>query len=192
MFLITGCGRSGTVYMSKVLNRAGLRVGHERAGEDGAVSPIWVVGGKHYPRYHQQGQRPEFDLVLHQVRHPLQAIASLTTTMPSSWKWLAKHVPICLEDHVVQLAAEFWLYWNLLAQGASEYMYRIEDLEQAWPRIRQLTGAKGPYGDAVEGIPKDTNKRSHRVLTWHEIESATPLAGAIRRLAKQYGYREAE
>ena len=188
MFLITGCGRSGTVYMSKVLRQAGLDVGHEKLGKDGAVSPLWLVKDRRYPAYHQQGPRPEFDIILHQVRHPLKAIASLTTTAPKSWKWLLKHVPIDPNAHVLQMAAEFWLHWNDKAEKAAEYTYRIEGLQQSWKRISNLTGARGGYASAVSGIPKNTNARSHTDVTWDMIEDATPLHGYIKGMAESYGY----
>lgn len=188
MFLITGCGRSGTVYISKVLNQAGLDVGHEKLGRDGAVSPLWLVSDRRYPAYHQQGSRPEFDIILHQVRHPLGAIASLTTTAPKSWKWLLKHVPIDPRSHVLQMSAEFWLHWNIKAEDAAVYTYRIENLEWSWEKIKELTGARGCYGDAVAGVPENVNARSHINVTWDMIEDATPLAYQIRGLAEYYGY----
>ena len=109
MFLITGCGRSGTMYMAKMLQSAGLDVGHEALGQDGVVSSIWAVADDWYPSYHQQRKRPAFDVVLHQVREPLATIGSLTTAQPGSWRWNARHIPIRLgEDSVLQMAAK----WN--------------------------------------------------------------------------------
>ena len=53
-FLITGCGRSGTTYMAKLLKAHGIDAGNERIGSDGVVgwqfafdTDIRYVKGRH-------------------------------------------------------------------------------------------------------------------------------------------------
>jgi hypothetical protein len=186
MFLITGCGRSGTKYMATVLRKAGLNVRHERPGKDGTVSAIWIVEDERYPVYHHQGPRPEFDLVLHQVRDPLKTIASLTTTRPGSWRWLARHVPIDLSDGILKIAAEFWYFWNLKCEARASYRYRIEDLPEEWETLRQLIGIPGELDKTVSTT---VNARSHKKVKWPEIYQATSLCGSIREMGGRYGYK---
>ena len=185
MFLITGCGRSGTMYMAKVLQSAGLDVGHETLGTDGVVSSIWAVADDWYPSYHQQRKRPAFDVVLHQVREPLATIGSLTTAQPGSWRWNARHVPIRVgEDSVLQMAAKYWYWWNLIAGAGAQYRYRIEDLAQEWQPIQQVLGFQGALD---RSLSRRTNSRPHKRVTWDEVERAVPDL-PIRELAEDYGY----
>jgi hypothetical protein len=70
--IVTGCARSGTTYMSKVLQACGLRCPHEEWGPDGTVawqyaadaSSCKVEGFKGRP---PRGMRPD-DRVLHIIR----------------------------------------------------------------------------------------------------------------------------
>lgn len=78
-FVVTGCARSGTTYMSAVVSGLGLRFGHEvvfgprtRAfegwqGQHGDSS--WLAA----PFLDQIGDAPVF----HQIRHPLKVVRSL-------------------------------------------------------------------------------------------------------------------
>ena len=79
--LITGFPRSGTEYMSKVMQKTGLRMGHEGHGDcsDGTVS-YW----------HSYFKAPGiYEVVLHQIRDPLEVI-------PSAFKKLSEPTMNCL------------------------------------------------------------------------------------------------
>lgn len=188
MFLVTGCGRSGTLYTATLLQAAGLDVGHEVCGDDGAVSSLWAVADTHYPVYHAQ-RRPAFDLVLHQVREPLNTIASLTTARYDSWLWAARHVALDLRWPVLRIAAEYWLAWNRLCEAQAALTYRIEAISEAWWRICELIGADVPR---PAGIPTNIHSRAHGRVTWHDIEATTPQAADIREMATRYGYNTLE
>lgn len=123
--LITGCGRSGTKYITHLLRRLGLDVGHERMGEDGIASwtmavnaevVAWGVPVRHY----------DFDQVFHQVRDPRQVIASAMTFKPASWSFICAHTPISPEDPILLRAAKYWYYWNLEAEKSAGWRYRID------------------------------------------------------------------
>src|SRR5690242_2679693 len=78
-FVVTGCARSGTTYMSALLSGLGLRIGHEVVfgprtrsfdgwqGQHGDSS--WLAA----PFLGDLGDAPVF----HQVRHPLKVVRSL-------------------------------------------------------------------------------------------------------------------
>jgi hypothetical protein len=168
MFLITGCGRSGTKYMALCLRAMGFDVGHEAPRDDGVVSSVWAVEDAFYPPFHSQS-RPAFDLVLHQVRHPLNCIASLTTARKDSWEWNARHIDLDLSESVVEVAASYWIQWNLLCEELASFTYQIETVgARGWPTVS-----------------KTTNSRKHRRIDWtdlglYEVE--------VRWLARRYGY----
>lgn len=80
--LITGCGRSGTTYISAVLQEFGLDVRHECYGADGICSwPMTVVDDDLPWKWLPPGRNKDmkFTHILHQVRHPLKVIASFYT-----------------------------------------------------------------------------------------------------------------
>ena len=89
-----------------------MDVGHERMGSDGAVSSIWAVDADVYPASHEQGMRPKFGMVLHQVRHPLDTIASLTTAQDESWDFVCRHIPVGRKAPLLQRCCEYWYHWN--------------------------------------------------------------------------------
>ena len=191
IFLITGCGRSGTAYVTRALQLAGLDVEHERMGKDGAVSSVWCAPFPPYPSWHQQGPRPRFDVVLHQVREPLATIASVTTGGAEGWRFNARWIPIDLDWHVVKRAAHYWYWWNRRAEDQAVMTYRVENLEARWPELMDAIGwLDVPYtgGDVL----KDTNSRRHVSLTWDDVSVAAPeMVGRVRRMAERYGYKVA-
>lgn len=129
--LITGCGRSGTKYVTHLLRRLGLDVPHERMGEDGIASwgmavaadaVTWGVPASGY----------DFDHVFHQVREPRQVIASVTTFKPRSWAFICAHTPIPLDDPILLRAAKYWYYWNLEAEKIARWRYRIDNFQDVF------------------------------------------------------------
>jgi hypothetical protein len=187
MMLICGCGRSGTKYTATVLQRLGLDVGHERLGKDGIVSSMWALDVAEYPPYHEQGPQPEFDVILHQVRNPLDTIGSLTTALPSSWAWNAKHLPLQITWEPVRKAAVYWYYTNKHIERRAEWTYQVESLPWKWHEWCERLDINAEYGQVVD-IPKNVNSREHQTVQWFDICKATELWPEILVMAKRYGY----
>lgn len=81
--LVTGCGRSGTLYITSCLQKLGLDVRHEEPvppngvmGKDGMVSWFMTVDDSN-PALGPGRKYYEFEYVLQLVRHPLKVIASV-------------------------------------------------------------------------------------------------------------------
>ena len=185
MFLITGCGRSGTTYITQALRRCGLDVGHECYGRDGIVSGFYAVNAPHYPGRHPN-PRPVFDVVLQQVRHPLKTIASVTTGR--SRAWAQPFVPVEPRASKLRWACYYWLAWNRAAERMAAFTYRIEALEAAWPRLQEALGFDAGYA-VTAGIPRALNARPHAPVTWAQVRKAAPeIYAAIRAMATCYGY----
>ena len=73
MLCITGCGRSGTGYIAKLLSTAGLDIGHEVVKENGTAD------------WHAAAIPHGADwTVLQQVRTSLKAISSIQIFNPHS------------------------------------------------------------------------------------------------------------
>jgi len=185
MFLITGCGRSGTKYTSKVLQACGLDIRHEAIGKDGAVSSIWALEAEKYVGRHARGSRSMFDVVLHQVRHPLQAIASMTTARPESIKWVEENTNQKYTGDIIKWTSEHWLYWNILCEKQAVITYRVEAMREAWTAISNILGINVPF---PAGIPTNINTRKHMTLSWEEIANHTDRVDLIRSKATEYGY----
>lgn len=178
--LVTGCGRSGTGYMTQVLRQAGLDVGHETLGRDGAVSWKWCP---------PTNKRPQFAPILHQVREPLACIGSLTTFKGSSWTLADRFTALPMEGSPVQRAIAYWYFWNKHAERQAALTYRIEGLRARWGEIAALLGVRVSYEEATAGIPQNVNTRPHLRYTWEQIQLAhRRLYLSVRKLAAHYGY----
>jgi hypothetical protein len=129
--LITGCGRSGTRYITHLLRRLGMDVRHERMGAAGIASwgmavdsdtVAWGVPTRQFA----------FEHIFHQVRDPRHVIASATTFKPDSWTFICAHAPIALSEPVLLRAAKYWYYWNLEAEKIAHWRYRIESFHDVF------------------------------------------------------------
>lgn len=194
-FLITGCGRSGTKYTSLVLQQCGLDVGHEKRGADGTVSSVWLINDPQgYPKWHAQDRPEVFKPILVQVRHPLDAISSLTTGSPISWEWNRRHIPLTLPkgdaNSKLLCAAQYWYYWNIKALNKSVYRYSIERLREEWGAICRHLNIETPYEVATAGIPTNTNTRQHPAYSWEQLLRVTgnTLYRNIQDLSRMLGY----
>lgn len=188
MFLITGCGRSGTKYIATVLQQCGLDVGHEKPGTDGCVSSIWAVRDDYYPSYHDQA-RPTFKRILHQVRHPLDAIGSLMTASQESWAWNARHIKLDPGWSPLLKATFYWYHWNRMVETRHqpEFRYRIEELPEVWPEVCRWVGLE--VIPEIPPVPTDLNHREHPVCRWADLHRLAPeWFRIIYGLAKEYGY----
>jgi len=145
-FIVTGCSRSGTTYMSALLSELGLACGHERvfnifpmielhppfdfvklfADKDGDSSFLAVP----YIR-----ELPAGSVVLHQVRHPVHVIRShmgiryfapdyqpsiyLADNHPDFLGFIRRHCPeIFAQDEELRRTMCYWVAWNKMAQEA--------------------------------------------------------------------------
>lgn len=146
-FIVTGCSRSGTNYMSSLLSALGLACGHERvfnifpviqlrppfdfmalfADKDGDSSFLAVPYVK---------ALPPGSLVLHQVRHPVHVIRShmgirylapdyqpsmyLADNHPDFLDVIRRHCPeIFADEDELRRTMRYWVLWNKMAQEAS-------------------------------------------------------------------------
>jgi len=143
--LVTGCGRSGTLYASRVLQAVGLDVRHEMpvppngvVGEDGIASWYMAVGDPR-PPYGPSAAHYEFGLVVHLVRDPLKVIPSVAqfrapqsplaplhrAELPRGAADPARAAPG--RDHALMIqGARYWYHWNHLAEARARGGIRIQ------------------------------------------------------------------
>lgn len=190
--LITGCGRSGTKYISELLKQNGYDVGHEEDGADGIASwSMTIAQGE--PVWGPSFQEYEFDTIIHQVRNPVKVISSLHTFLDQSWDYIKKYIPIDENDSKLIMCAKYWYYWNLEAEKISQFTYRIEDIDLVLPKIINILGGEKYSEEILEELPRDINKRSHDLIPLEKIrDEDEKLYDNILKLALKYGYRKEE
>jgi hypothetical protein len=167
---ITGCTRSGTQYMTRVLHKLGLNVGHENMAPDGSVG------------YHLAIIRPKN--CLHQVRHPLKQIASNITH--NSWGFIDQVLD--LPDKKLLGCMQYWLMWNQMCEDFCVWRYQIERLPDVWD---EFLGRIGHNSCPLPEVPTNTNKSKNLIhrLTWADLfNKDRQLAEEIRDMAVRYGY----
>jgi hypothetical protein len=187
LVLVTGCGRSGTRYTTFVLRRLGLDVGHERLGRDGVASWTLAVDGGGGPWGPSQSDI-KFDVVLHQVRHPLRVMSSVMTFREESWRFICGRIPCPPTDPLLLRAAAYWCYWNAEAERRAALTFRVEDMATVLAGIcAQLGVAVNP--SVLDRVPTDVNTRRKGRL-FHLAEEALermrlePSPWARARLAR--------
>lgn len=146
-FLITGCGRSGTQYITRVLRCHGLHVAHEgvfvpgMARHDDLAAVFareWLHGEVSWFAAPYLDQVPDDWLVVHLVRNPIRVIrswvalrlwegqftASIFVRRQLGWtSWFqASRSPIAA-------SMEYWVAWNQLVREKrpTAWRLRIED-----------------------------------------------------------------
>ena len=188
--MVTGCGRSGTKYLSKIFRLAGYDIAHEKLGRDGIVSASLVPDTNKVPWGPSFREVPEMPIV-HQVREPLATIASTTTGHPKSWLFMQKHTSMKQDDSTLLKAMKFWYEWNLMAEEKACFTYRIEDIEEVFPRLLATGGfpTTNYDKDIFKVVSKKVNSRPHKTYTWEDLEKEDKkLASKIMLLAERYGY----
>jgi hypothetical protein len=131
--LITGCPRSGTRYIARLLTRLGRDVGHEEMGRHGIASWCMAVVAEEAPWGPARQPQHTFETILHQVRNPVFVIPSLSTLNDRSWEFIHAYIPCDRSEPLLLRAAKLWYHWNLHAQSIAHWRYRLEQLEDVFP-----------------------------------------------------------
>ncbi len=157
-----------------MLNRFGMRVKHERMGEDGTVNWAWLaMRSKDDPVLLVDGrQHYTFDRIIHLVRHPLVTIESLSRELnPVFWDWQERHSKIAVPDRSdIEKVAAFWVFWTDGCQHLCDQQLRLEDIAH--------------LGE-VEGKGKGDKRRLHP-------EELGCMEEEVTKRAELYGYKMVE
>lgn len=186
--IVTGTGRSGTLWAAEALSAAGIDCGHERAFD---------------PRRHGEGDwvadsswlaapcTPFADAyVVHLVRHPLDVIRSRATwgtfqRRRGPWaRWAIRHVPAMADPTLspVERAAVHWTGWVQLI--TADETLRLEGVTAAdIGRLARLvdSAAVTPALPA----PNHAAARRGRALSWADVGH---IPGLLEQ-AERFGYR---
>jgi hypothetical protein len=161
--LVTGCGRSGTKYLSVLLKRCGLELVHERRmGRDGICSWMFGVAASKAP----WGPPPAdytFEHTFHLIRNPVSAIPSIATFSPAAWRYISRYVSMEASDPSLLRAAKYWLGWNEIVEQKTDVRLKIEDLPKAIAAVCDQVGARFDSA-SMEEVPNDLNTRRYGIL----------------------------
>lgn len=193
MLLITGTGRSGTHYTSRLMRELGYDIPHERIGKGGTASWKHIVSG----RFAYIGKNRAavnicsegFTTILHQVRHPLKVIASMQTFGDSTWSFMAQHIQLDLKAPKVKRGMQAWVGWNQLIEKRAHWRFKIETLHESFDEFCLHAGIPPCQMPRIPVEAKDSRTKRYHPLTWHDLVKSDPvLAEQIRLLAMGYGY----
>jgi len=196
--IIRCCARGGSWHMMLLLHKAGIRVGHEAAGRDGAVG--YNQAFPTHP-WAQQAIKMAYGreiVKLFQVRHPIPAIKSMAAMfIRKDWPPLAAQDPIehllHLEDGENPILSAMKIYYhvnNTVFQDKDYiHLYHVEDLETEWPTIARLIGI--PDVAMPVGEPQNSHKNwgGYPEITWDVLFDVDEEYGRlVLELAKDLGY----
>lgn len=202
--LIMAHPRSGQNYISHVLQEVGLnmalgylsgkaremldieRFGDANPVRDGTVAFQFVKDVS------------PFEVILHQVRHPLDSIASTLTEPSGAFNLIFTSIEWCnyeIKTHdrdgfnksKLALPMWTWLYLNDEIEEKADWRYKIEDIDTVFPEICERFGVKAP--DKVPGVSRNYYGRPHMKCSWDDLKEANEdLCEQIREKAEKYGY----
>lgn len=199
MRLITGCPRSGTNYITSVLQEIGVDARHETLGDwEGEVIVAWQIAADVQvkrclqtpsPRSPNLFRAPIDDVILHQVRHPLNVIGSCHTLHDSSWNFICSQIPCSMSDSLMLRSMRLWFHWNLLAEARSVFRYQVEKVGFVLGQVCQHLSLPIRSFPTTE-IPESAKKhRDHPALRWGDLEDIdSELTSRIMDMACRYGY----
>lgn len=191
--LITGCARSGTTYISELLEYCGLDVKHELIGSDGCSSWFMCVDADKVPWENRPSAKYiSFDHIFHQVRNPLDVISSVYATEPlKAINYFCENIPeINSNDKKLVKCAKYWYYWNLYAEKKAEWRYQIEQIDAVLDEMGLRLGVALDKS-VLEKISRQSNHRNRQIkFTWSDLRASLPpdLFQKIQEMAVRYGY----
>lgn len=206
-FIVTSIGRSGTKYISKILEGCGIPCGHEVAFRARCCDPTWEmppIGDASWFAAPMISDLEKGALVFHQIRNPLDCIRSWIRVGRSNDDFFQKHLSFDW-DQIPSPIREMriWTEWNQLIEQkggkrAHYFRYQLEDLnvDLIYHILEQigLILDKRQIGQVFTYVPKDSNtygdKSQDSKVTWDSLPDGLDKTNLFN-LARQYGYKVA-
>mmetsp|Transcript_2814 Transcript_2814/g.4017 ORF Transcript_2814/g.4017 Transcript_2814/m.4017 type:complete len:650 (+) Transcript_2814:81-2030(+) len=152
-----------------------------------------------------------YDVVFHQVRHPLKVFASmiglgifkmdlvLDGIYAKTWPRIDAYIPksrmkLRTREVVLEFAMIHWISWNQMLEVVADYRFQIEKID--WLDICRMINISGvlcnstslPQADIISRKSHGGSRRQE--VTWSELEKINGnLAGQVWQMAKRYGYQ---
>lgn len=197
--IITGCGRSGTGFLSRVLTDSGLRCGHENVFTERGVRP-WgnLRADSSWYAVASLDSIPAADRVVHLIRHPLDCARSFLGIgffqRPPSPERRPRHGVIDRVDpSILRQPTEldrfirYWTRWNGLVVPRAHKTLRLEDVDASAVESILSTMAVGAPSnlDAIVTQRRHYNARPRASLTLQQLRRS-PLFDELRQHAQAH------
>lgn len=213
VFVVSGCGRSGTGYAAAVLTALGAPCGHAAIfnpatlAQGGRIAwPERFAGDASWLAAPFLGRLPEGSLVLHQVREPLAVIRSILRSGilerdGEECRIAEAQLPELALGGPTVRAMRYWVEWNRMVEAAADYddlryrRHRLEDLDVEGVRaLCECLGLKRGVEvvqRVLAALPRNSHtrgdKRHDPSVTWGTLPKGELLDELIE-LAQCYGY----
>jgi len=181
--------RSGTKYITSVLNTIGIPSVHEQ-NKKGYVVIDWKNGIRK--------PKPK-DNVVHQVRHPLLVLKSLPTINWRIWDGIIRQGVPDMSNEMMLKSMMFYYHWNEHCERNSSYTYCIENLS---PDILKTISNEFDIDITDNLIDKfstvnvqmntrHTRKTYNNNINWEMLKSCSvKYYDLIRTQISKYGYED--
>lgn len=170
-----GHPRTGTQYHARLLSSFGVRVSHERMGQDGVVGWMLCAQADRYPYLGKKwdSSNVTYDYVIYNVRDPRDSIPSIVhteDTKPNSVKFRKQHSKFDQTQNPVENAMRSLIAWDALIETLKpDFRWRIEDQAEELFRWLKSEGFDVEWSTKVVGQKKNT--RDHPGWS-EELETA--------------------
>ena len=181
--LVTGTGRCGTGYVSKLLTASGIPCGHEEV-----YTPLGIQNRPELVADASWCAVPflkDFQgRIVHLVRHPLAVIRSFlgirffTHDLASPHRRFAARHFRRSPDPVTN-AMRWWITLNSRTEAYADVRIRVEDLPGALPEL---------VGHPIEPGPEPDRQTNHRRQAQIQALPAGLLRTKVQRMGRRYGY----
>jgi hypothetical protein len=193
-FVVSGTGRSGTVYISWLLNELGIPTRHEYFfGPHGYSKRIGVKGEVSWMAAPFLGNFR--GSILHQTRHPVKTINSFVSVKavdPSRMhnkyiRFISQHFE--MGEDLLEHAMRFYIDWNYQISQHATYHFQIEQVERCIPEIFAQLGVSCPknYRHVIKRS-KTLNSKSKPQVTYYDLPKGQLLDELIY-VSERYGYK---
>lgn len=213
-YIISGCGRSGTLFMSRVFRIMGREVGHENILRNGCSS--WYLAESDHAGYVKKALDGHRVVYIHVVRNPLDVITSMWhcehLRNREALDFVREYYPQWGIGRNLEGVVKYWIYWNALtaANLPISVTLPVEQLQypdafcafctaigiKYQPKYFQKTKDLGNKTHTIRGmfrksLEKTYGKEFLEPLTIEDIEDACSpdIFRLLQQVAGNYGYK---
>lgn len=203
--IVTGCGRTGTQYLAKLLQAAGVKAGHERVYNAGEFPDraAFQVNDVEVSWWAAPWLDPlsESCTIWHLVRHPLKSLRCwvkhrLLKDNCNSGRFVHGILPETVTGTDLERAVAYLVQWNLMVEERARERFRVEDLNpnDLWIALHEADVDDGVSSDDVERafseVPMNVGSCAHANepdITWDQVLK-TSYGSQLKEMAVRYGY----
>lgn len=192
--IVTGCGRSGTGYAAALLTNAGVECGHEDVFTGRLDTRPVLTEGADSSWFALPYLAAQDAYVVHQVRHPLQVVASwlANRSLESRFvrRFLSRWCPQALaESTPARGVLRYWVDWNQRAASKCAQQWVVDQITpDALGHALAESGRPTRHAKAaVDQTPREVNtKATVTPISWSAF-GETSLVDQAQVLADEYG-----